>query len=252
MVSPSRTRSPSPDRDGEGSIGSQESQKAHDTYPSFSEYAHVAAKSAIGELTFAVGLRSENPEEIVRRMLPLCVLKERPIVEKIKKPKQKQEIKICQRPECVARREKLTGLNSENDALRIQLKAIESKLAASQNKIALTEKTMLMNEEKIDNLKGQIEDSTSRIFAAEAEVEKLDEGNQGLRDVLKGLENEIASLKSKTSDTETETQQVVAQLTSGDRVVFASKRKTAPLSEFAAEVKSLSTRFSANQADDSD
>ena len=242
-------RSKSPDRDGD-SVGSQE---AHDTYPSFSEYAHVAAHSAIGELTFAVGLRSENPEEIVRRMLPLCVVKERPVVEKgTKKPKTKAEVKICQRPECVQRREKLLSLNSENDALRGQMKVIESKLAASQNKIALTEKTMGLNEEKIDSLKGQIEDTTSRIFTAEAEVEKLDEGNQELRDALKALEDEIESLRTRTEETTEETQVVVDQLTSGDKVVFAPKRKNAPLSEFAAEVKTLSQRFSSNQPDDDD
>jgi len=210
----------------------------------------VAAHSAIGELTFAVGLRSENPEEIVRRMLPLCVVKERPVVEKIKKLKTKVEVTICQLPECVQRREKLLSLNSENDALRAQMKGIESKLAASQNKIALTEKTMGLNEEKIDNLKGQIEDTASRIFTAVAEVEKLDAGNQELRDALKALEDEIESLKNRTNDTEEETKVVVDQLTSGDKVVFAPKRKNAPLSQFAAEVKTLSQRFSSNQPDD--
>jgi chromosome segregation ATPase len=241
-------RSPSPERDGE-SVGSQE----HDTYPSFSEYAHVAAHSAIGELTFAVGLRSENPEEIVRRMLPLCVLKERPPKEeKMRKPKTKQEVKICQRPECVSRRDQLSNLNSENDALRAQLKTIESKLASSQNKIALTEKTIAMAEDKVDNLKGQIEDTTGRILAAEEEVKVLDDANQDLRNVLEALRADIESLKVKNEDTELETKQVVTQLTSGEHVVFAPKRKNAPLSEFAREVKTLSTRFSANQDDDSE
>lgn len=243
-----KERSLSPERRDGDSVGSQE----HDTYPSFSEYAHVAAHSAIGDLTFAVGLRQENPEEIVRRMLPLCVLKERVVVEKVKKPKAKVEIKICQRPECVTRRDQLTNLNSENDALRLQLKSVESKLASSQNKIALTEKTISMAEDKIDNLKGQIEDTTGRIFAAEEEVKTLDEGNQDLRDVLKALEDEIENLKHKNEETEEETTQTITQLTSGEHVVFAPRRKNAPLSEFANEVKTLSMRFSANQEDDSD
>jgi len=183
-------------------------------------------------------------------MLPLCVLKERPVVEKIKKPKTKVEVKICQRPECSQRREKLLSLNSENDSLRVQMKVIESKLAASQNKIALTEKTMGLNEEKIDNLKGQIEDTASRIFTAEAEIEKLDAGNQELRDALKVLEDDIESLQNRTNETEEETKVVVDQLSGGDKVVFAPKRKNAPLSEFANEVKSLSQRFSSNQPDD--
>jgi hypothetical protein len=197
----------SPSRDDDGSVDSQDAGQ-HNVYPSFSEYAHVAEHSAIGELTFAVGLRASNPEEIVRRMLPLCVVKERPVVEKMKKEKKKVEIKICQRPECATRREKLTDLNSENDALRETLKAAESKLAASQNKIALTEKTIAMNEDKTENLQGSIEDAQARIQAAESEVAKLDEGNQELRDVLLGLENDIENLKMKTKDTEEETNEV--------------------------------------------
>ena len=246
-----RARSPSPGRDDDGSVGSQE---GHDTFPSFSEYAHVAAHSAIGELTFAVGLRSEDPAEIVRRMLPLCVVKERPVVEKMKKEKKKVEIKTCARPECATRREKLTDLNSENDGLRLQLKALESKLAASQNKIALTEKTISMSEDKVDNLKGQIEDTQVRIETSEGEVQKLDEGNQELRDVLKALEADIETLKNKTKDTEDSTQTTIDALTSSEKVVFAPRaRKGQKLSEFAAEVKVLSERFSANQGgDDSD
>ena len=178
-------RSPSPNR-GEG---------RDETYPSFSEYAHVANTSAIGQLTFAVGLRAEDPDEIIRRMLPLSVIKERPISPKKKRTKKPAEVKICQRPECVSRREKLGDLNSENNQLRQNLKQLESKLASSQNKIALTEKTVSMSEGKIDNLRGQIEDTEARIFTTEEEVKKLDDQNQELRDVLKGLQLQVDSLK---------------------------------------------------------
>ena len=244
-------RSPSPNHDDDASMDSQE---GHDTYPSFSEYAHVATTGAISDLTFAVGLRSEDPEEIVRRMLPLCVVKERPVVEKMKKEKKKVEIKTCTRPECATRREKLSDLNSENDGLRQQLKALESKLAASQNKIALTEKTIAMSEDKVDTLKGQIEDTQVRIQTSEDEVQKLDEGNQELRDVLKALEADIETLRNKTTDTEDNTQTTINQLTSSENVIFAPRgRKGQKLSEFAAEVKVLSERFSANQGEqDSD
>lgn len=243
-----RGRGRSPDHRDDGSVDSPEG--GEDTYPSFSEYAHVAEHSAIGELTFAVGLRSENPSEIVRRMLPLCVVKERPKVEKMKKEKKKVEVKICARPECTARRDKLKDLNGENDALRATLKSAESKLAASQNRIALTEKTIAMSEDKTENLQGQIEDTQARIQTAEAEVTKLDEGNQELRDVLLSLESDIAMLKQKTHDTEEETRQSITELTSGERVVFAPRVKGGKLSEFAAEVKNLSERFSTNQGGD--
>lgn len=199
----------------------------------------MANTSAIGQLKFAVGLRAEDPDEIIRRMLPLSVIKERPAVEKKKRPKKPVEIKICERPECVARREKLGDLNSENNELRVTLKQIESKLAASQNKIALTEKTIGISEDKIDNLKGQIEDAEARIFTAEEEVQKLDEQNQGLRDVLGGLQKEVDKIKSRTEETVKDTNEVIKAQTSGERVVFGKRRPGAAQSPFAAEVTGL-------------
>ncbi len=235
-------RSPSPNR-GEGK---------DETYPSFSEYAHVANTSAIGQLTFAVGLRAEDPDEIIRRMLPLSVIKERPSSPKKKRPKKPVEVKICQRPECVSRREKLGDLNSENNELRQNLKQLESKLAASQNKIALTEKTVAMSEDKIDNLRGQIEDTEARIFATEEEVKKLDDQNQELRDVLGGLQSQVDELKNKAETTEKDTEEVIKQQVSGEKVVFGKSRPGAPLVELAdtAAVKGLLENNNANDSDD--
>jgi len=234
---------------------SPEKEDEHDTYPSFSEYAHVANTGAIGQLTFAVGLRADNPDEIVRRMLPLSVVKERAVVEKKKVKKKEVEIKICERPECVGRREKLTNLNSENDDLRQKLKGLESKMAASQNKIALTEKAITMSEDKIDNMRGQVEDTQARIITAEQEVEKLDEANRGQRDMLKNLEEDLKLMKEKTNSTENETAEVITAQTSGDKVVFGKRPKGAALSELAVEISKMgiaNDHFSSNQEPDSD
>ena len=222
------SRSPSPTRD-----------EGPDTYPSFSEYAHVANTGAIGQLTFAVGLRAEDPDEIIRRMLPLSVIKERPVAEKRKTPKKPTEIKICERPECVSRRDKLGDLNSENNELRTRLKEIESKLASSQNKIALTEKTIGISEDKIDNLKGQIEDTETRIFTAEEEVTKLDEQNQSLRDILGGLQKQVDEIKSRTDDTVKDTNEVIKAQTSGERVVFGKRKPGSSQDPLATDVLNL-------------
>lgn len=234
------SRSPSPTREGEGG----------DTYPSFSEYSHVANTSAIGQLKFAVGLRAEDPDEIIRRMLPLSVIKDRPVVEKKKRTKKPVEIKICERPECVSRREKLGDLNSENNELRGTLKQIESKLAASQNKIALTEKTIGISEDKIDNLKGQIEDAEARIFTAEEEVQKLDEQNQGLRDLLGGLQKQVDKIKSRTEETVKDTNEVIKAQTSGERVVFNKRRPGAAPSPYATEVGVLGSNNDVDSDED--
>ena len=106
---------------------------------------------------------------------------------------------------------------------------------------------MAMSEDKIDNLRGQIEDTEARIFATEEEVKKLDDQNQELRDVLEGLQSQVDELKNKTESTESDTKDVIKQQVSGEKVVFGKTRPGAPPSEFAAEVKGL--REQSNNAD---
>jgi len=196
--------------------------------PVFSDYQHVANAASVAQLTFAVSLRAENPEDIISRMLPATRFEPKIIAEKKKKPKKAGagEEKVCARLECGARRDKLSELNSENEELRVRLKAFESRLAASQGKIALTEKSISMGEDKMDSLRGQIEDTQNRILTQEAELEKVDKMNSGLRGVLSKLNQEIDALKAATANVEAETDQVVKVQTSGQNVVF--RKSTQP------------------------
>lgn len=218
-------------------------------HPVFSDFSHVANSASISQLTFAVGLRAENPEELVARMLPLTVIQPRPASPKKVKKKEEVEEKICQRPECVGRRERLFHMSSENDELRGQLEATKAKLASAQNKISLTEKAIGMSEDKIDSLRGQIDDTQGRIVTAEAEVHKMDSANASLRLVLANMMAELDRLKAQTSEAESSTQQVLS--TVGENVVFSKS----PLPRDAASVRSAletaslsSHRY--NQADD--
>jgi len=231
--------------------------------PVFSDYQHVANSASISQLTFAVGLRAENPEELVSRMLPLSRVVPKDITPKKVHPKKVEEVKICQRPECVSRRERLVQMNGENENLKVELSDTQAKLAASQNKIALTEKAIGMSEDKIDSLRGQIEDTQNRILTSEAEVEKMDSQNASLRAVLAGLQAEIDKLKASTAATDKDTQNIIAQSTGSDTVVFASSfpssssSSSSPSSrqrdvESARLIASLSARRYPNQPDDSD
>ena len=223
----------------------------NDSHPVFSDYSHVANNASIAQLTFAVGLRAENPEELVARMLPLSVIQPRPASPiKVKKKKEDVEEKICQRPECAARRERLFHMSSENDGLRIQLETSKSKLAASQNKISLTEKAINMSEDKIDSLRGQIDDAQSRILTAETEVTKMDTQNASLREVLAGLMSELDKLKAQTSETESSTQQILSSV--GEKVVFAKSGSFPRDVQSAAETASLSSHRYNQAEDDSD
>lgn len=219
--------------------------------PVFSDFSHVANSASISQLTFAVGLRCENPEELVARMLPLSVVKPRDTAPKKPKPKKVEEVKICQRPECVSRRDRLVQMNGENEHLKVELANTQAKLAASQNKIALTEKAISMSEDKIDSLRGQIEDTQNRIVTSEAEVEKMDTQNGSLRTVLANLQAQVEKLKASTAATQQDTQQIVATSSGGDTVVFS--RSVGPRDvESARLIQSLSARTYPNQPDDSD
>ena len=219
-----------------------------ENHPVFSDFSHVASLQGIGQLTFAVGLREEHPDQIVNRMLPLSRHVPSPVKEKkVAKKKVVVEEKACSRPECISRKERLGELNSENETYRIQFRALEAKLAASQNKIALTEKSIGMSEEKNDSLRGQIEDTQARIFTSEAEVEKGEVQNESLRKVLLNLQQDIERLKVQTEAVEENTVQVIAT-NSGQTVVFSRYPSNPAHSKLAHEVKYLGSK---NQ-DDSD
>ena len=219
------------------------------THPVYSDFSHMTASGQvdIGGLTFAVGLREENPEEMVAKILPLTrfipgEIKPRTIK---KVPKKAAEDKPCERPDCMARKEKYVELNSENEHLRQQLRSLESRVSASKNKISLTERSIQIAEDKNDNLKGQIDDVQARIFTVEADVEKGDLLNQELRNQLADLLRELDRLKRDTQ-VDNDKLSVVLNNLSGPSVVFS--KTINPNSAFAkTEVSGLN-----NDGDDSD
>lgn len=127
--------------------------------PVYSDFSHMAAKEGnISNIKFAVGLREDNPDDIIARVFPMAkivpgVIKEKPI----RKKSIIFEEKNCLRPDCINRKEKLYELKDENDELKIKLKGIENRIETARNKISLTEKSIIMAEEKNDVMNGQIE-----------------------------------------------------------------------------------------------
>jgi hypothetical protein len=194
------------------------------THPVYSDFSHMASSGQVdlGGLTFAVGLREDNPDEMVAKILPLTRIVPGEVKPRtIKKvPKKVAEDKPCERPDCMARKERYLELNSENEHLRQQLKALEGRVSASKNKISLTERSIQIAEDKNDNLKGQIDDVQARIFTVEADVEKGDQLNQELRNQLAELMFELDRLK-KDTHADNDKLAVVMQNLSGPSVVFS-------------------------------
>lgn len=169
-----------------------------DRHPVFSDYCHIA--SNVGSLTFAVGLRCEDPDAVVSKMLPLTkVVFAKKQERKVRKVVDTEE-RNCTRAECMARAQRLDELQLENEPLRAQLKSIEARCAAAKNKVALTENANAMVEEKNDELRAQIDEAQLAIQTAEAEVFRGDSQNQILRNQLSKLQVEIEKLKAQTDE----------------------------------------------------
>jgi chromosome segregation ATPase len=219
--------------------------------PVFSDFSHMSgAKGGTSHIHFAVGLREENAEEILKRVLPMTkivpgVKKEK----KVRKIEKKVEEKTCARSDCLARKDKLVELQGDNKNLRLKLKALEDKIETAKNKIALTEKSIIMAEEKNDTLNGQIESSQARIFSIEADVEKGEGFNQTLRRQLESVQAEIAEIKAQTEQSNNQLMEILEDK-QDQKIVFSRdpKHKNAQL---ASEVSTL--RFGGDdEADDSD
>jgi chromosome segregation ATPase len=208
--------------------------------------------SGIGDIKFVVGLREgANADKLIERVFPLTKII--PVEIKEKKPKKKPkkiEEKICSRPDCAARKDKLTELKDENKLLRLKVKAIESRVEATKNKIALTEKSIIMAEEKNDTLNGEIEEAQNRIISVEQDVEKAESFNQTLRRQLASVQQEIDQINAQTVEQQRQFQELMEDKAER-QIVFAkpSLHHNRANHPFVSEVSCL--KFP-NDGDDSD
>jgi chromosome segregation ATPase len=216
--------------------------------PVYSDFSHMSAQQGIGGIRFAVSLREENPDAIVARVFPLTKIIPVEIKEK-KKPKKpkKQEEKVCSRPDCAARKDKLTELKDANKSLRENLQSLGTKLETTRNKISLTEKSILMAEEKNDTLNGQIEEAQNRIISMETDVEKAEIFNQTLRRQLEALQQEIENINAQTSQATAELQDLLED--KSERKIIFSRNPKHRDNQLATEVSTLRFPTDGNDSD---
>ena len=216
--------------------------------PVYSDFSHMTAKQGIGGIKFAVGLREDNPDELIARVFPMTkivpgVKKEK----KVRKVEKKVEEKTCSRADCSARKDKMHELQDENKHLRMKLKNLEDRIETARNKISLTEKSIIMTEEKNDVLNGQIEDAQGRIFTIEADVEKGEKINSTLRRQLSGLQQDIERIKSETENQEHQLRDLLDSKTE-QKLVF-SKDPRHKNAQLASEVSGLSFPMDGDDSD---
>lgn len=207
------SRSPSPNRD---------KNSKEKTLPVYSDFSHMSAAQGIGNIRFAVGLREENADAIIARVFPLTKIV--PVAKKEEKPKPKPKPKVeekpCIRPDCAARKEKLSELKNENRGLRMKVETLANRLETTRNKIGLTDKSIIMAEEKNDSLNGQIEEARNRITQMVQNVDKAEVFNQALRRQLQTLQQEIENIRNDTKDQQQQLQELLEDK-SERKIVFA-------------------------------
>jgi chromosome segregation ATPase len=199
-------------------------------HPVFSDYSHLPK---LDDLTFAVGLRSESEEEVLQRMLPLSFITPGKPIERV--IRQKADEGICQRVECVARREKLDELNSENEGLREQMKDLSEKVVASKDRLQLLDKSISVQEEKNDALRADIDESTGRLMQLDIDVDRGEAQNKVLKAKLEALMAEIDGLKSQAK----EQTNLIQTLQPGSSELVFSRTKSDNKNPSATEVTRL-------------
>lgn len=219
--------------------------------PVYSDFSHMSmADGGIGNVRFVVGLREENPDAILARVFPMTKIIPTEVKEKPKKKKKEKKVedKVCVRPDCAARKDKLTTMKDENRSLRQKVKALEGRVETVRNKVALTEKSIIMAEEKNDSLNGQIEDAQSKIESMNVDVDKAESFNRTLRNQLQLLQQEIENIKNQTDEATVELQELLEDKTER-RIVFSRDPKHRN-PQLASEVSVL--RFPNPNEDDGD
>ena len=206
------------------------------THPVFSDFSHIANEQGLGNLTFAVGLRTENPEDAVARMLPLSVITPGVKVERVIRKVATDE--VCDRNDCLQRKELLAEIDKQNDDLHEEVRKVAGAIMAAKNKIQLTEKSIAMTEEKNDTLKAEIDEVTQVITSMESEVIKCSEYNGNLKSTMESLEAEIAVLRAKVD----EDSSIVNMMEKGNNEVVWAKRNAPMTTEqrmYQREVSAL-------------
>jgi chromosome segregation ATPase len=217
------------------------------SHPVFSDFNHVA--HSVENARFAVGLREENSEAVLERILPLAKnvtgqKKERVIRKAVK------DNSVCMRPDCVARRENLEALGRENNGIKDYLKEVEGKLAASRNRAALTEKSIDLAEEKSENYNIKIDEAQAMILDVKQVVDKGEAKLNGLMKQLSSLQSDIEMFKKQCEDYRKQTKHIL-DMENGPGLVFGSTDYSKKfIVDDVAEVSKLDFTHDTERSDD--
>ena len=171
-------------------------------HPVYSDFVHMRDMPT---LKFSVGLREDDPEGMMEKIVPLGFYKPGKPIEKKERKKDENE-QQCTTASCIARLQKLATIKEDTKVAYETIAALESKVAASRNKIILSQKTAATVMERNESIKTQIEDLETRIPQIEEEIQRNEQQNSLLEQQLHHFMQELESLQeSQHNDNKTTT-----------------------------------------------
>lgn len=206
-------------------ITSPSPPSAHIPHPVYSDFVHMQQMST---LTFAVGLREDNPAAMLSKIAPLAYytpgIKKERIIKKIE-----SKISKCTAPMCMNKKEKLQIIIEKNKNSHSILRTLDSELASINNKILLMNKSLVVTEEKSIKYRDQVEMLEQRIPQMEQDIKSGEIYNKTLQLKLEKLLDTINSLKAITESKSSNDKQannhsaVVPDKIKSGEVIFSKK-----------------------------
>eukprot|EP01035_Chromulina_nebulosa_P019845 gene19845-25794_t len=222
-------------------------------HPVYSDFSHLAShpNADISSLTFAVGLREEDAEAMVAKILPMTKIIPGEVKPRLIR-KKKIDIPIddsavCLREDCTARREYYAEIQSANAGLRKELRDLEVKVSNSKNRMTLTEKSIQLQEEKNEMFRGLIEETQGKTLLLEDQIKETSSGNQYIKQHLDMIQKDIEDIKKRAKDTKDRLTEVLNNK-NGPSVVFSTKKVITAFNEIK-DVSQLSDNISESDSD---
>ena len=204
----------SPKAGGKKIGGKDETKKESERvpHPVYSDYVHMRDMPT---LKFSVGLREDDPEGMIEKIVPLGFYKPgKPIEKKERKSDDKEQ--QCTAASCISRVQKLETIKADTKVAYDTIAALESKIAASRNKVMLSQKTAATLMDKNENIKTQVEDLETRIPQIEEEIQRNEQQNLLLEQQLHHLTLDLETLQeAHNTDNKTTTSKALNNSNNG-------------------------------------
>jgi hypothetical protein len=218
-----------------------------DFHPVYSDYSHLASQrhTDIGGLAFVAGLRAPaaHSVDIVAKILPMTKII--PVETKARQYRLldvdvMDDVALCMKEECIARRNIYNELNEANRNLRNELSLLRDKLMQSNISINNELNEIQQAEARNDGLMKEIDAVRARYSILSSQSAEINQQNETLRTQLRLLQQDFEKAKAKTDDAQDRLNNALDSKT-GPSVVFRDslQPQTKEIEAIVSEVSQL-------------